>query len=80
MYVSGCIDYSKLIDKVRQYQLSFDHINDYDANMKRLREEYNLVSSDLAAFQSDLAAGIITQEQYEKYTKKVLQPEQSLKS
>lgn len=70
VYVSGCIDYSKLIDKVRQYQLSFDHINDYDANMKRLREEYNLVSSDLAAFQSDLAAGIITQEQYEKYTKK----------
>lgn len=70
VYVSGCIDYSKLIDKVRQYQLSFDHINDYDANMKRLREEYNLVLSDLAAFQSDLAAGIITQEQYEKYTKK----------
>lgn len=70
VYVSGCIDYSKLIDKVRKYQLSFDHINDFDANMKRLREEYNLVSSDLTGFQSDLAAGIITQEQYEKYTKK----------
>jgi DNA invertase Pin-like site-specific DNA recombinase len=70
VYVSGCIDYTKLIDKVRQYQLSFDHINDYDANMKSLREEYSQISADLAGFQSDLAAGIITQEQYEKYTKK----------
>lgn len=69
VYVSGCIDYSKLIDKVRRYQLSFDHITDYDANMKRLREEYNLMSGDMIGFQSDLAAGIITQEQYEKYTK-----------
>lgn len=70
VYVSGCIDYTKLVDKVRKYQLSFDHIRDYDENMKRLREEYNLVTADLVGFQADLAAGIINQEQYETYTKK----------
>ena len=70
VYVSGCIDYAKLVDQVRKYQLSFDHIRDYDENMKRLRDEYNLVTADIVGFQADLAAGIINQEQYETYTKK----------
>ncbi|NMA72968.1 MAG: recombinase family protein [Bacteroidales bacterium] len=78
VYVGGCLDYAKLIEKVRKYEISFDQISDYDQDLKRMREEYEVINADIAGFKSDFATGIITQKQFESYTNKYTKKSQEV--
>ena len=68
VYLEGCLDYSKVLEKAREYQVTFDQIQDYDEELNKLHEKYIIVTEDIKGFKEDMESGVITPKQFERYT------------
>ena len=80
VFVEGYIEYNQVLKRVEKMNVTFDRIIDYDTELKRLQEQYEVVSADLCGFRNDLEIGLIDQEQYENYTAEFTNKAEEIKS
>lgn len=80
VFVEGYIEYNQVLKRVEKMNVTFDRIIDYDTELKRLQEQYEVVSADLFGFRNDLELGLINQEQYENYTAEFTNKAEEIKS